>query len=43
MDAPVKIIGSLNTPAIPLNSTLEFAMLPNVSMVEEAIEEMLNY
>jgi 2-oxoisovalerate dehydrogenase E1 component len=43
MDAPVKIIGSVNTPAIPLNSTLEFAMLPNVSMVEEAIEEMLNY
>ncbi len=43
LDAPVKVIGAVNTPAIPLNSTLEFAMLPNISIVEDAIGEMLNY
>ena len=42
LDAPIKIIGSQNTPAIPLNSTLEAAMLPNAQMVEEVILEMLH-
>jgi 2-oxoisovalerate dehydrogenase E1 component len=43
LDAPVKVIGAENLPAIPLNSTLEKSMLPNVEKVEEALEELLNY
>lgn len=43
LDAPVKVIGSENLPAIPLNSTLEQTMLPNASKVEHAIIELLNY
>ncbi len=43
LDAPVKIIGSVNTPAIPLNENLERAMLPNAEKVQAAIEELLAY
>jgi 2-oxoisovalerate dehydrogenase E1 component len=43
LDAPIKIIGSVNTPAIPLNSALEKAMLPNVEIVKEAIENLLQF
>ncbi|MCE3226207.1 MAG: tungsten formylmethanofuran dehydrogenase [Bacteroidetes bacterium] len=43
LDAPVKVIGAENLPAIPLNSTLEKAMLPNAEKVERAIGELLNY
>ncbi len=42
LDAPVKIIGAVNTPAIPLNENLERAMLPNVEKVREAMEALLN-
>jgi 2-oxoisovalerate dehydrogenase E1 component len=42
LDAPVRIIGSKNVPAIPLNETLERALLPNADMVAQAIGEMLN-
>jgi len=43
LDAPVKVIGSKNLPAIPLNSTLEKAMLPNAEKLEKAITELLAY
>lgn len=43
LDAPVKVFGAENLPAIALNSTLEKAMLPNAEKVEKAIEELLNY
>ena len=43
LDAPVRIIGSENLPAIPLNSTLEAAMLPNADKVAMAMEELLSY
>jgi 2-oxoisovalerate dehydrogenase E1 component len=43
LDAPVRVIGSENLPAIPLNSTLEATMLPNADKVAKAIEELLNY
>jgi len=43
LDAPVKIIGAVNTPAIPLNEKLEKAMLPNAEKVAEAIGELLGY
>lgn len=43
LDAPVMVIGSENMPAIPLNSTLEFTMIPNVDKVKVRMEELLNY
>jgi len=43
LDAPVKIIGAVNTPAIPLNENLEKAMLPNAEKVAEVMEELLGY
>ncbi len=43
LDAPVMVIGSENMPAIPLNSTLEFTMIPNVDKVREKMEELLEY
>ncbi|MFM7104066.1 MAG: transketolase C-terminal domain-containing protein, partial [Flavobacteriales bacterium] len=43
LDAPVMTLGSLPMPAIPLNSTLEQAMLPNPQKVLEKILELLAY
>ena len=43
LDAPVATIGAENLPAIPLNATLEYTMLPNSEKVKEAIEAMLCY
>jgi 2-oxoisovalerate dehydrogenase E1 component len=43
LDAPVDIIGSENLPAIPLNSILEFTMIPNADKVSTAIKNLLNY
>ncbi|MBL7776821.1 MAG: tungsten formylmethanofuran dehydrogenase [Chitinophagales bacterium] len=43
LDAPVKIIGAINTPAIPLNENLEQAMLPNTEKVRGAMEELLGW
>ena len=43
LDGPVRVIGSENLPAIPLNSTLEAAMLPNAEKVGKAIDALLNY
>jgi 2-oxoisovalerate dehydrogenase E1 component len=43
LDAPVQVIGAENLPAIPLNSILEMAMLPNAKKVGVAIQELLDY
>ena len=43
LDAPVMTIGSENMPAIPLNSVLEFTMIPNVDKVRLKMEELLGY
>lgn len=43
LDAPVSIVGSIDTPAIPLNSTLEATLLPNADKVNEALKNLLNY
>ncbi|MEX0811930.1 MAG: thiamine pyrophosphate-dependent enzyme [Chitinophagales bacterium] len=43
LDAPLEIIGSENTPAIPLNSVLEKAMLPSVEKLKHTISKLLNY
>ncbi|MFM7721864.1 MAG: transketolase C-terminal domain-containing protein, partial [Bacteroidota bacterium] len=43
LDAPVHTFGSQPTPAIPLNSTLEEVLLPNVQKVELEIRKILEY
>ena len=43
LDAPVRILGAENMPAIPLNSTLEQTMIPNAAKVEKVLTEILAY
>lgn len=43
LDAPVRVIGSENLPAIPLNSVLEEAMIPSAEKVAAALEALLAY
>ncbi len=43
LDAPIQIVGSVDTPAIPLNSILEAELLPNAEKVKVAFEKLLNY
>lgn len=42
LDAPVEVMGSLNLPAVPMNTGLETAMLPNAEKVAERLHQMLN-
>ncbi len=43
LDAPVMTMGAITTPAIPLNSVLEEAMLPSSKKVEAKFRELLDY
>lgn len=43
LDAPVRALGSVDMPAIPLNSTLEAAMIPNAEKVRAALGELMAY
>ena len=43
LDAPVSIVGSIDTPAIPLNSTLEATLLTSADKVRVALSELLNF
>jgi len=43
LDAPVAIVGSKDTPAIPLNSTLEAELLPNAAKVQAGLERLLGF
>lgn len=43
LDAPIKIVGSKDTPAIPLNSTLEASLLTNAQLVSEELNRSLNF
>ena len=43
LDAPVEIVGSIDTPAIPLNSTLEHTILPNAEKVTQQLKTLMNY
>jgi 2-oxoisovalerate dehydrogenase E1 component len=43
LDAPVRTIGAANVPAVPLNATLEAAMIPSVDKVEAAMGALLRY
>ena len=42
LDAAIAIVGAVDTPAIPLNSGLEEAILPNAIKVQAALENLLN-
>jgi 2-oxoisovalerate dehydrogenase E1 component len=43
LDAPIQTIGALDLPAVPMNTGLEAAMLPNADKVAEKIEWLLSY
>ncbi len=43
LDAPVRTIGSVDMPAIPLNSTLEETMIPNAEKVGVVLKDLLDY
>ncbi|MEQ9262927.1 MAG: thiamine pyrophosphate-dependent enzyme [Owenweeksia sp.] len=43
LDAPVRVTGSENMPAIPLNSVLETTMIPNAEKVSRSMGELLDY
>ena len=43
LDAAIEIIGYTDTPAIPLNSSLESELLPNAEKIKNAIQLLLNY
>ncbi len=43
LDAPVRTIGSVDMPAIPLNSTLEATMIPSAEKVQAVLKELLDY
>ena len=43
LDAPIEIIGSVDTPAIPLNSILEATLLPNGDKVADGLKRLLDF
>lgn len=43
LDAPVRTIGAIDMPAIPLNETLEKAMLLSIEKVTDALGDLLAY
>jgi 2-oxoisovalerate dehydrogenase E1 component len=43
LDAPVRVLGALNLPCVPMNQGLEQAMLPNGDSVEKDIRGLLEY
>ena len=43
LDAAIAVVGSTDTPAIPLNSTLEAALLTNAELVTNTIHKILSY
>ena len=43
LDAPVQVMGSMALPAIPLNSTLEAAVLPSADKLASKLEAVLAY
>lgn len=42
LDAPVEVTGALNLPAVPMNTALEAAMLPNAEKIKQKIGLLLN-
>lgn len=43
LDAPIEVVGSVDTPAIPLNSILEFELLTNATKVAAGIERVFRF
>jgi 2-oxoisovalerate dehydrogenase E1 component len=43
LDAPILVLGSEETPAIPLNKTLEATLLPNSDKVIKSLDFLINY
>jgi 2-oxoisovalerate dehydrogenase E1 component len=43
LDAPVQTVGALDLPAVPMNTGLEAAMLPNAEKVAVKIRTLLNW
>ena len=43
LDAPISIVGAIDTPAIPLNSILEATLLPNAEKVKTEMLKLLAY
>lgn len=43
LDAPVRTLGAVNVPAVPLNSVLETTMMPSIEKVGEAMGLLLGY
>jgi len=43
LDAPVEVLGALNLPAVPLNTGLEKAMLPNAEKVSEKLKQIFSF
>ena len=43
LDAPIEIVASVDTPAIPLNGALEAELLPNAAKVAEGMRKLLNF
>lgn len=43
LDAPVQTMGSIDTPAVPMNMGQEKVMLPNADKVASLLREMLDY
>jgi 2-oxoisovalerate dehydrogenase E1 component len=42
LDAPVEVLGALNTPAVPINLELERAMLPNAEKLSGLLRQLLS-
>ena len=43
LDAPVDVLGALNLPAVPLNTGLEAAMLPNAEKLSQRLSSLIAY
>lgn len=43
LDAPVSVLGAANVPAIPLNTELEAAILPNAAKVKKELSRLLSF
>ena len=43
MDAPVEVLGALDLPAVPMNTGLEQAMLPNPGKVVDALHRLFGF
>lgn len=43
LDAPIEIVASVDTPAIPLNGALEAELLPNSAKVADGMKKLLNF